>query len=85
MTVSASTSFMSANTFAAADATAMIYTVLTRRYTTRYLQNNQGLMSHVLGIVSNGVGPSCVLFEDNSHSKHDDSQDQSIADDCLGM
>lgn len=39
MDVRASTSFINENTFAAADAIAMMYTVFTSRYTTRYLQD----------------------------------------------
>ena len=43
--VRASTSFINANTFAAADAIAMMYTVFTSRYTTRYLQDVQDVWS----------------------------------------
>lgn len=39
--VMASTSFISENTFAAAEATAIIYTVFTSLYTTRYLPSRE--------------------------------------------
>ena len=51
--VRASTSFINANTFAAADAIAMMYTVFTSRYTTRYLQDVQDVWSRM-------CGPGCV-------------------------